>query len=248
MVSGADEETADGRMSEFVREVMEDFYARRIERLETLELETVLGRKNPYLLKAAGISEADDLVSKLMDSHLATQEPGLFGTVMERIAIRVCADAYGGRKSGIEGIDLEFEKGDTKYLVSIKSGPNWGNSGSIQAMRDDFAKAKRVLKTNTSGGKVVAVNGCCYGKTATEDKGDYLKLCGQNFWKLISGDPDMYLKIHRMIGAEAESQRGTFRAASAKVREKFVAEFAERFCGKNGAIRWEALVEFNSGP
>ncbi len=237
----------EGGLPEYVREVMGEFYERRVARLETLEMVDVLGRKNPYLLKAAGISTAEELVEDLMDSHLAAQEPGLFGTVMEKLAIRVCAEAYGGRKSGIGGIDLEFEKGGTKYIVSVKSGPNWGNSGSIKAMEEDFGKAKRVLNTNTSGVRVVAVNGCCYGRTATEDKGGYLKLCGKAFWELISGDGEMYLKVHRLIGAEAEARRGEFEEKAGKVRARFVGEFGERFCDESGAILWDKLVEFNSG-
>ena len=79
----------------------------------------------------------------------------------------MCAAAYGGRKSGIEGIDLEFERDGIRYLVSVKSGPNWGNSSQIKKMRDYFRQARRVLGTNNgTRGKVVAVNGCCYGRTS----------------------------------------------------------------------------------
>ena len=29
------------------------------------------------------------------------------------------------------GIDLEFDKDGVRYIVTIKSGPNWGNSSQI---------------------------------------------------------------------------------------------------------------------
>ena len=53
---------------------------------------------------------------------------------------------YNGQKSSAEGIDLELEKENRKYIVSIKSGPNWGNSGQILQMRTNFRKAKEFLE------------------------------------------------------------------------------------------------------
>lgn len=47
-------------------------------------------------------------------------------------------------KSAAEGVDLEFNKDGKKYLVSIKSGPNWGNSSQIKKMIDNFNKAKNI--------------------------------------------------------------------------------------------------------
>jgi len=62
-------------------------------------------------------------------------------------------------------------------------------------MKDDFKRAKRTLGTNVSSQKVIAVNGCCYGKDDNPDKGDYLKLCGQRFWEFISGNENLYTDI-----------------------------------------------------
>jgi len=83
-----------------------------------------------------------------------------------------------GRKSTTEGIDLEFERDNVLYIVSIKSGPNWGNSSQIKKMTDFFSRAKKIRGGNLSKSKIIAVNGCCYGKEKYVDKGDYLKLCG----------------------------------------------------------------------
>jgi hypothetical protein len=52
--------------------------------------------------------------------------------------------AFGGYKSSATGIDLELERDGKHYLISIKSGPNWGNSHSINAMKREFAKAKKI--------------------------------------------------------------------------------------------------------
>ena len=56
------------------------------------------------------------------------------------------------------------------------------------------------LGTNTSAKNIVAVNGCCYGQESVEDKGDYLKKCGQSFWSFISGDNEFYITIIEPLG------------------------------------------------
>jgi hypothetical protein len=85
----------------------------------------------------------------------------MFGGFLEGLAIHVNSIAYSGRKSSADGIDLEFERDGTYYIVAIKSGPNWGNSRQISKMRDDFNKAKRILRTNAARRNIEAVNGCC---------------------------------------------------------------------------------------
>src|SRR3989344_5564233 len=89
--------------------------------------------------------------------------------------------------SKLTGIDLEFEKDEALYVVEIKAGWNWGNSSQIRQLKINFKSAKKLLLEKT-GKKIVAVNGCCFGRDNKPDKGDYLKLCGQRFWELISGN------------------------------------------------------------
>ncbi|MBW4619793.1 MAG: hypothetical protein KME17_10615 [Cyanosarcina radialis HA8281-LM2] len=162
----------------YVEENIPKFHENRINGLRNLKLQTVLKRKNPYLFKAKNVLTASDLVKSLLDAHLSSSEEGLFGGFLEGLAVFICTKTFGGRKSSSEGIDLEFERENVRYIVSIKSGPNWGNSSQIKRMVDNFSKAKRILRTNTSSINVVAVNGCCYGKDDRPDKGEYLKLCG----------------------------------------------------------------------
>ncbi len=119
----------------------------------------------------------------------------MFGNYLEDLAIFICGRVYRRFKSSTPGIDLEMEKEGKRYIVAIKSGPNWGNSDQIVKMKLNFTRAIRVLHQNPAITTVVAVNGCCYGKDSRPDKGDYLKLCGQAFWSLISGDEELYVKI-----------------------------------------------------
>jgi hypothetical protein len=229
----------------YVENNIGSFHKKRLQSLEKLSLTKILTRKNPYLFKAKNILTAQDLVKALLDAFLSSQEETIFGEFLEGLAIFICYKVYSGKKSSAEGIDLEFEKEMKKYIVAIKSGPNWGNSPQIKKMIDNFKKAKRILSTNTSRINIVAVNGCCYGRDNQPDKGDYLKYCGQRFWEFISGDKDLYIKIIEPLGHKAKEKNEEFLKAYSILVNKFTFEFGEKFC-TNGAINWNAIVKFNS--
>jgi hypothetical protein len=232
-------------VKEYVEKHIGGFHKKRVESLEELKLSIILRRKNPYLFKAKNILTAQDLVKGLLDAYLSSQEETIFGDFLEGLAIFICQKVYNGKKSAAEGIDLEFEKGNIIYMVAIKSGPNWGNSSQINKMRDNFKKAKRILRANISQKNIVAVNGCCYGKEKKPDKGDYLKLCGQNFWEFISGNPNLYVEIIEPLGYKAKKKNEEFLEAYSQIINKFTIKFAKEFCVE-GKINWEALVKYNS--
>ena len=163
------------------------------------------------------------------------------------MAIHVCETQYGGQKSAAQGIDLEFNRDEVKYLVSIKSGPNWGNSAQIGKLVDHFKTAKKILGTNAGKQHVVAINGCCYGYDSNPDKSDYLKLCGQDFWSLISGHDSMYVDLIEPIELEGPERTEKFEEEYAKVINKFTREFSNEYCDNDGQIQWEKLIKFNSG-
>lgn len=232
----------------YVEKNIPEFHSNRILKLQKLKLKEVLRRKNPYLFKVKNITTAGDFIQTILDAHLSSQEETLFGGFIEGLAIHVCNYVFHGRKSSAEGIDLEFEKNNAKYIVSIKSGPNWGNSSQIKKMKDNFRKAKRILGTNTSTSiNVIAVNGCCYGKDNTPDKGEYLKLCGQRFWEFVSGNDALYTEIIEPLGHNAKEKNDQFMEEYGKVINKFSLAFMEMFCDPTGAINWEKVIQFNSG-
>ncbi|MEW6165877.1 MAG: PmeII family type II restriction endonuclease [Pseudomonadota bacterium] len=228
-------------LTKFIEKHIPNFHKKRLESLGGLRLERVLARKNPYLFKAKHVETAGVLVKQLLDAHLSSQEETVFGDFLESLAIFVCEESFGGRKSVTEGIDLEFERDRTRYIVSIKSGPNWGNSSQIKKMRDYFRQARRIGKQ-----QLVAVNGCCYGRDSKPNKGDYLKLCGQPFWELVSGDDTMYQRIIEPLGSRAKERNEEFEKEYSKVINRFTAQFILDFCAQDGAIDWDRVVAFNS--
>jgi hypothetical protein len=222
------------------------FHSKRLQNLEKLKLKQILKRKNPYLFRAKNILNAYDLVKILLDAHLSSQEETIFGEFLEGLAVFICSEVYDGKKSAAEGIDLEFDRDNIKYIVSIKSGPNWGNSRQIKKMQDDFLKAKRILKTNNSVIHIISVNGCCYGKDNNPEKGNYQKLCGQRFWEFISGKEHLYTEIIEPLGYKAKEREEKFLILYNQVISKFADEFTKDFC-IDYKIDWEKLVKFNSG-
>jgi len=224
-----------------------EFHRKRLEKLTALDLRDVLKRKNPYLFRAKDIQTAEQLVRTLLDAHLSSQEETMFGNFLEALAIWINEKACGGRKSGIPGIDLEFDRGNTRYIVAIKSGPNWANSQQIERLRDNFRKAARTLRTSGANIEVRAVNGRCYGKDAKEDKGDYLKLCGQAFWSFASGSESLYIDIVEPLGVDARTQNAAFNEEYVRVINRMTHTVVSDFMDVSGAIDWPRLLAFNSG-
>lgn len=229
----------------YVESNIGNFHLKRLQSLEELKLNNILRRKNPYLFKAKNILTAQDLVKTFLDAHLSSQEEGMFGEFLEGLARFVNIKVYNGRKSAAEGIDLEFDKDGIRYIITIKSGPNWGNSSQQSKMKDNFRKAKRILRTSNSKLQIIAVNGCCYGRDDQPDKGDYFKYCGQKFWEFISGNENLYLEIIEPLGHKAKEKNEAFLKSYAAIINKFTLEFGKQFC-VNGNIDWQSLVRFNS--
>ncbi len=223
------------------------FHGKRIESLNTLKLDKILKSKNPYLFKAKYVLTAEQIVKGLVDARISSIEEKIFVDWLEGLAIFINEKVYGGWKSGITGIDLEFNKEGIRYIVTIKSGSNWGNSSQIAKMKEDFRKAIRTLRTSSSGLNIVAVNGCCYGKDSRPEKEEYLKLCGQRFWEFISGNGELYTEIIEPLGYKAKEKNQEFLESYSQMLNKFTSEFLGRFSKTNGQINWNKLVEFNSG-
>ncbi len=70
---------------------------------------------------------AAEIVRGIADAFISSNEETIFGDWLEGLAIFINQKVYKGWKSGIPNIDLEFDKESIRYIINIKSGPNWGN-------------------------------------------------------------------------------------------------------------------------
>lgn len=234
------------KVNEFANDNIVHFHEKRIHSLENLKLKKLL-KKNPYLFKAKNIQTAGELMKGLLDAFLSSSEEKLFGDFLEALAIFVASQTCNGHKSTAPGVDLEFINNGVHYIISVKSGPNWGNSSQQNKLQEDLQKAVRRVKQSQLGKNIQPVLGICYGKTRTNYLRGYLKVVGQNFWYLISENKNLYTDIIEPVGYRAKEHNESFSKEKAKVVNRFTKEFIDKFCDDDGAINWLKLVEFNSG-
>lgn len=230
----------------YVNENIGKFHSQKIQSLDKLKLLDVLKRKNPYLYKAKNVLTSEAIVKGIVDAHISSNEETIFGDWLEELSIFINRNVYGGWKSGISGIDLEFDNNEIRHIVNIKSGPNWGNKSQIQKMKTDFLSAKRTLRTSNANIQVMAVNGCCYGRCKKPDRGDYYKYCGQKFWSFISGSENLYIDIIEPLGHNAGIRNDEYTELYSRKINIFTREFSSIFCTEIGDIDWNKILRFSS--
>ncbi|MCC7162809.1 MAG: cytosolic protein [Anaerolineae bacterium] len=230
----------------YVNENIDDFHKRRINSLAQLDLRKLL-TKNPYLFKAKNIVTAGELVTGLLEAFLSSSEEKLFGDFLEHLALFVAESTCNGHKSTAPGIDLEFSNRGVYYVVSIKSGPNWGNNSQQLKQEQDLRTAVVRVKQANRRANIQPVLGICYGKTRTTFLRGYMKVVGQNFWYLISDNKNLYTDIVEPIGYRAQEHNEQFQGEKVKIINLFTGKFISEFCDSSGAINWVRLVQYNSG-
>ena len=233
----------------YVNDNIGEFHAGRIQKLESLELNELLKRKNPYLFRAKNIGSSKELVEGFLDAVLSSSEEERFGQFLEGLAIFVAGQTSDGRKSAVPGVDLEFTNDGIQYLVSIKSGPNWGNNSQHERLAQNLNSAVTRIRQNDRNANVRTVLGCCYGRSRTVEqaKHGWMKIVGQSFWHFISEDVNLYKDIVEPIGYRAKQRNDEFQEARVGLVNRLASELTQRFCDQRGIVDWPKLVEFNSG-
>ncbi len=232
-------------VQQYVNSNIVDFHNRRIKTLEELKLQKLL-KKNPYLFKAKNIQTANELVSGLLEAFLSSSEEKLFGDFLEHLAGYIASITCNGHKSTAPGVDLEFFNNQIHYVVSVKSGTNWGNSSQQEKLEENLQKAVIRVKQSHQGVNVQPILGICYGKTKTSYIRGYLKVVGQNFWYLISENKNLYTDIIEPIGYRAKQHNESFTKEKNRLINRFTKNFIDEYCDKQGNIEWKKLVKFNS--
>ena len=234
------------KITQFVAGNIGDFHASRLDRMKKIKLKDLLKRCNPYLCRVKNLVCAQDFVRVLFDVRLSHSEQTIFGDFLERLAVFTGREIYGARKSGIEGMDLEFVRENIHYIVSVKSGPHWGNASAIKKQTELFVTAAKVIRQAKHGAHVRPVLGCCFGKRKDIDRGSYDHYCGQKFWDFLSGDDRLYIDIIEPLGHQAKERDQAFKEEYGKCLNLLTQEFMKEYCCKDGSIDWEALIKLNA--
>ncbi|MBO9615416.1 MAG: cytosolic protein [Dyadobacter sp.] len=229
----------------FIHEEVVKLHENRYKKLKALTLGDIVYRKNLYMFKAKYLLTADEVVKSIISAYISSSEESTFGNLLEQVAIKVSEILEGGKKSSSKAADLELDRNGIRYLVNIKSGPNWGNSSQIAKMIDNFKNAQRTLRTSNANINVRFINGCCYGVDDTPNKLEYEKLCGQRFWEFLTEEADFYLRLIEPLGFQAKEKSELFNELYTQKVNIFTGEFIKSFVD-DGLINWEKLISAGS--
>lgn len=230
------------QLEKLIADCLHDFYTRRINRIQQLKLKEVLKKKNPYLYRAMGTEKASEIVEDLLSAFISSSDEGIFGDAFFEPIAKI---ASGGVVSPSEGVDVAVETQKRYLAIAVKSGPNWGNSTQLKKQNEYFiALRSRLYKLQKQFDPMI---GHGYGTLKNRPKNKlYRNSSGQAFWTEITGDPDFYLKLIRLMKDEPQKHKPTYKKAWDAAVNRFTGEFIKDFCFPDGSIDWEKLVCFVS--
>ena len=230
-----------------IASALEIFYGTLIEKIDGLNIQKVMKRKNPYLYRAKAMQSATEIVDSVLTAFVSSSEETFFGNCFfEPIAIA----ASGGNKALAEGIDIMIQNNETNTIsaIAVKSGPSVFNADSKKRQEQNFTAASKLAQQAKA--RYEAYIGYCYGKKKESGRGKpkmYQELAGKRFWAELTGDEDFYIKIIEYMGTMPEKYVADYKESYNRAANRLVREFANSFCREDGSIDWEKLVEFNSG-
>lgn len=203
----------EAHLREHVTAKVDKFRKSLLKSLKEITLEELIRKKNPYLLLTICGTTGEAIMTALLD-WISSSRESKFGGILEDIGLFVAGrtkSAYstGSLKSGVKGLDYEFVRNGIRMGISSKSGGSWGNSQSSLAQNDQLKGFKNTVTGNIAKHVVVPAMGIFYGKTKTRRPSRKqkcpVKFVGQNFWTLLGGDPEVYVKVLEFmrIGSEA---------------------------------------------
>ena len=108
-------------IDQYIEDNIGSYFQKKCNMLDELKLYALIEKKNPYLFSINTVKAAGDIVRELINAYISSSEETMFGDWLEGLAIFINQKVYAGWKSGIKGIDLEFDKEGIRYIVSIKS-------------------------------------------------------------------------------------------------------------------------------
>ena len=227
-----------------IASALETFYGTLIEKIDGLNIQKVMKRKNPYLYRAKAMQSATEIVDSVLTAFVSSSEETIFGNCFfEPIAIVVS----GGQKAVTEGVDITVDKDNTIYSIAVKSGTSVFNADSRKRQEQNFQSAQK--RAQQAHKAFIPVVGYGYGKkrVKAENEKFYKELAGKDFWEWLTGDPTFYTKIIAYMGTKPDEFAACFEDSYNKAENRMIRDFTTKYCRNDGSIDWEKLIKFNSG-
>lgn len=227
------------------------FYEKRIDTLKKLNL-TKLLNKNPYLYRSLGVNDASNWLQQVLVAFVSSSDETIFGNdFFEKLAVWSAreADEFPGGKRMVNdasgaGIDISIEGASFYQAISVKSGKNIFNSQSDKGQSAEFSQLQARMKK--LGKQFLPVIGYGYGRKIATKNSNVDKVAGQNFWKLLTGEHDFYLKISRAIGNHSGEHFAAYQIEFDATKNRLLRELLIDYSDLSGTLNWEKIVEFNS--
>lgn len=228
-----------------IADALDTFYSSLIEKIDGIDIKKIMRRKNPYLYRAKAMQNAAEIVDNVLSAFVSSSEETIFGNCFfEPLAVA----ASGGNKALAEGIDIMIEGEGLIKAIAVKSGTSVFNADSKKRQEQNFISASKLAQQAKA--RYEAYIGYCYGKKKLSSRGTpkiYTELAGKDFWTMLTGDEEFYVKIIKYMGNLPEEYVEAYRQSYDKAFNRLVREFSVSFCLQDGSIDWENLVKYNSG-
>ena len=219
---------------EAIATALDNFYTNLIKTVDSLNVKTVMKRKNPYLFRAKAMNGAAQIIDAILAAFVSSSEETIFGNVFfEPIATA----AAQGQKALAEG--MMVERDNTSYAIAVKSGTSVFNADSRKKQEQNFMAASKLAQQAKK--RFVPIVGYGYGKKKVSNRGL------PKFYMELAGKEEFYIKLIRFMDKLPEKYVEEFDASYQKAANRLVREFTQEFCFEDGSIDWEKLVKFNSG-
>jgi hypothetical protein len=231
-----------------VKSLLAVIHGKRLATLEALRLTTLLN-KNPYLYQSHGHTRAEDLIDALLAARISSSDETIFGNdFFEPLALwSAQAAKIPGRSvtvSDAAGADITMTDDKFYYAIAVKSGTNIFNSQSSQGQSSEFVATQGRMKK--LGKSFMPLIGYGYGRKKHDPEAAVDKKAGQDFWQLLTGESDFYLRISDAIAACASGNKVVYDQAYETRRATLVKEFFVEYTDASGQVDWKKLVAMNS--
>lgn len=240
MVMPINETYDENAIVQSIAEALESFYNSLISKINKLNVKTVIKRKNPYLFRAKSMNGASQIIEAILSAFVSSSEETIFGNVFFEPIATVASQ---GQKALAEGVDIMIERNDTIYAIAVKSGTSVFNADSRKKQEQNFMAASKLAQQARK--RFVPIVGYGYGRKRPSTRGlpkFYQELAGKEFWEELTGDPDFYIKLLRLMDKLPEKYVEEFDAAYQKASNRLLREFTSEFCLQDGTIDWDKLV------
>jgi hypothetical protein len=232
------------KLETLIAECLDNFYRHRLDKIRKIRLRAVLSRKNPYLFRALHTEKAADIVEQILSAFLMSSDETIFGNdFFEPIA----RDVSGGQASDGKGIDVIIHSETEIRAYAVKSGKNAQNASARDKQELEFNELRqRLAKLHK---KFDPVLGAAYGRvtgTARKKPRSFREVAGQKFWQELTGDPDFYLKLIRLMKDIPARHMELYKPEWDAAINRLTSEFIHDFCLEDGRVDWDKLTAFVS--